>query len=177
MKVAAILLTAILCAWPGATLRGQEVIDRVLAVVVGDVITLSDVQAAQVLGLVDPGQARDPAREVLSKLIERALILDEAERYAPPSPPPEAIETALGAVRARFDSDQTFATTLARVGVSEQSLRQTLSEDLRIRAYLDQRFPVAAGTERRNSLIEAWVAGLRRRAEILDLYSSPAPVR
>src|SRR6185295_7534877 len=116
---------------------GQEIIDRVMAVVVGNVITLSDVKAAQDLGLVDPGRAVDPVRETLSRLIERALVLDEAERYVPPEPTPDAIENAVRGIRSRFDSDRAFAATLTRVGVSEQGLRQTLRENLRIQAYLD----------------------------------------
>lgn len=43
-----------------------ELIDRVLAVAAGEVITLSDVRAARELGRVDVGQAADPVRAVLS---------------------------------------------------------------------------------------------------------------
>ena len=150
----------------------QEVIDRVLAVAVGDVITLSDVRGATVLGLIDPGQASDPIREVLSQLIDRALILDEVERYVPPEPTSEAVEKALAGVRAHFDSDRAFAKTLAEVGLTEPGLRRRLREDLRIRAYLDQRFPATA-PEGRDALIAGWLAGLRRRADILDLYAAP----
>ena len=159
-----------------AALSGQEVIDRVLAVAVGDVITLSDVKAATALGLIDPGQATDPVREVLSRLIDRALILDEVERYVPPEPPLEAVEQALARVRTRFDSDRAFAKALAEVGLTEPSLRRRLREDLRIRAYLDQRFPETA-PEGRDTLIQVWLAGLRRRADILDLYDAAQAAR
>ena len=37
-------------------------------------------------------------------------------------------------------------------------------------AYLDRRF--AATQERRQALIDEWVTGLRRRAEVIDLYLS-----
>jgi hypothetical protein len=167
--IACAVLALLLLARPSA----QETIDRVMAVVVGNVITLSDVKAAQDLGLVDPGRAADPVRQILSRLIDRALVLDEAERYVPPEPTPDAIENAVRGIRSRFDTDRAFAATLARVGVSEQGLRQTLRENLRIQAYLDQRFPAATEPERRGTLIQEWVAGLRRRAEILDLYVSP----
>jgi hypothetical protein len=43
-----------------------------------------------------------------------------------------------------------------------------MRENLRIRAYLDQRFSVS--DERRQQVVEDWVAGLRRRADIIDLY-------
>jgi hypothetical protein len=47
-------------------------------------------------------------------------------------------------------------------------LRETLREDLSIRAYLDQRFSVRE--DRRQQVIDDWIAGLRRRANIVDLY-------
>lgn len=150
--------------------RADEVIDRVLAVVAGDVIMLSDVRAARDLGLLEPGDAADPDRAVLSQLIDRALILDEVERYAPPEPAAETVDRALNAVRSRFASPQAFATVLARVGCDERQLRAMLRENLRIRSYLDQRF-AGENPERGNEIIAAWVAGLRSRATIIDLYA------
>ena len=52
----------------GAGSARAEVIDRVLAVVGGELIMLSDVNAARDLGLVMPGPSEDPIREVLSRL-------------------------------------------------------------------------------------------------------------
>ena len=37
-----------------------------------------------------------------------------------------------------------------------------------MRAYLDQRF--TAASDRREALIDEWMAGLRRRGEVIDLY-------
>src|SRR6185436_10506172 len=57
-------------------------------------IMQSDVMAARQLGLVSPGNAPDPNRAVLSILIDRALVLAEVDRYAPPEPSVQAIESA-----------------------------------------------------------------------------------
>src|SRR4051812_3558047 len=66
------------------TARG-EVIDRILAVVNRELITLSDVAAAIRLGLVSvPQDASDPTRAVLDTLIDRQLELGETNRYQPP---------------------------------------------------------------------------------------------
>ena len=150
-------------------LAADEIIDRVLAVVAGDVIMLSDVRAARDLGLIDPVGAADPDRVVLSQLIDRALILDEVERYAPPEPNADALERALNDVHARFRSDQDFDAALARVGLDDRQLRAMLRQNLRMRAYLDQRF-AGETLERGEAIIAAWVAGLRSRAAIVDLY-------
>jgi hypothetical protein len=184
-----------------------EIIDRVLAVAAGNLIMLSDVTAALEFGLVAPGPAPDPIRDTLSRLIDRAIILAEVERYAPPEPDADAVDRELQAVRSGFASPEAFDQALARVGVNAKHLRETLRQNLRIRAYLDQRFTVAAPTdeevgryyrehqqefsrngaivpfdqarqnvvqavraERRRSLVDDWVGGLRRRTEIVDMY-------
>ena len=152
-----------------APVRGGEVIDRVLAVAAGDVIMLSDVTAARDLGLVTVAQTGDAVREALSQLIERSLILAEVDRYAPPDPTADAVAQELRLVRNRFTSDQAFEQALARSGLDDRRLAEILRQNLRVRAYLDQRFS-AGGPDRRQALIDDWVAGLRRRAEVVDLY-------
>ena len=153
-------------------LRADEVIDRVLAVVAGDLIMQSDVRAARELGLVSLGNADDVDRAVLSQLIDRALILDEVERYAPPEPTAEAIDEALTTIRGRFPTDESFATALARVGFDQKQLRTVLRQNLRIRAYLDERF-AGETPEHAAAIVAGWVAGLRSRATIVDLYTPP----
>jgi hypothetical protein len=145
-----------------------EIIDRILAVVGGDLITLSDVTAARDLGLQSAAGAADPTREILSKLIDRELVLTEVERYGPPEPTTEAVDAEVRQVRARFASTSAYTDALLRSGVDETHLRETLRQDLRIRAYEDQRF--ASAGERRQALVDEWIAALRRRATILDLY-------
>jgi hypothetical protein len=186
---------------------GDEVIDRVLAVAAGDVILLSDVIAARDFGLVAPGDAADPVREILTRLIDRALVLAEVNRYAPPEPDAADVDRALAGVRARFPAPEAFAERLARAGLTEAHIRETLRGDLRIRAYLEQRFTVAppgdaelaryyqerpgqftrngqlapfeevrqavvqaAVADRRRTLANEWIAGIRRRADVVDLY-------
>ena len=132
-----------LCILASAVAARAEVVDRVLAVVSGDLITLSDVTAARDLGLVTPGDAVDPVRAVLAQLIDRELQLAEVERYAPTEPTVDDVDREVQAVRARFVSQPAFDAVLARSGIDLQHLRQTLRENLRIRAYLDQRFATA----------------------------------
>ena len=146
-----------------------EILDRVLAVVANNVITLTDVNAALDLGLQKAAAgAPDPIRAVLSQLIDRELVLLEVERYAPPEPGAGAVDAELAAVRARFASPADFEAVLARAGIDQTRLREWLREDLRIRAYEEQRF--AAAGDRRDQLVADWIAALRRRGDIIDLY-------
>ena len=204
---AVVLLAAAVLAGVARVATRAEVIDRMLAVVAGHLVMLSDVTAARDLGLVQVGSALDPTREALSRLIDRSLILAEVERYAPPEPDADAVDRELEAVRARLPSAQAFTDALARAGIDERHLRETLRQDLRIRSYLNQRFAAAPPTEeelrryyrehpqaftrngllapfdqvrqdviqaatadRRLAVVDRWVAGLRRRADIVDLY-------
>jgi hypothetical protein len=164
MRIAKCVLAACLAA---ASVRA-ETIDRVLAVVAGQLITLTDVTAARELGLQPPDGAPDPVRAILSKLIDRELVLDEVERYAPPEPTSDAVDREIATVRARFPSPQAFENALGRSGIDEKHLRETLRQDLRVRAYEEQRF--AAAGDRRQALVDEWIAGLRRRGDIIDLY-------
>lgn len=163
------LCAALLCALPAFPVGAQEVIDRILAVAGGDVITLSDVRTARDLGRVVVDYSADPVREALSRLIDRALVLAEVDRFAPPEPSPIDVDLSFTAIASRFGTRADFDALLARLGVDEPYVRELLREDLRIRAYLDQRF-TAASPEEQVVMVDEWVAGLRRRAEVLDLY-------
>jgi hypothetical protein len=186
-----------------------EVIDRVLAVVDGVVITLSDVAAASALGLVPEDNSDDRTGAVLAHLINRQLILGEVDRYAPAEPSNESIEQELQPIRSRFVSTDAYTSALTRLGLDDKRLRQTVRDSLRIRAYLEQRFAVPPPgeeelrryyrehsqeftkdgqtvpfenaraqiegtlvTARREMLVDEWVNGLRRRADINNVYLS-----
>ena len=167
-RLSGALAVAVLACVFATTAVRAEVIDRVLAVVSDQVITLSDVTAARDLGLESAPGAPDPIRAILSKLIDRELVLAEVERYSPPEPSTAAIDAAEAGVRARFPSAGAYAETLARSGVDEKRLRDMLRQNLRMNEYLERRFSNAP--DRRQSLIEEWIAGLRRRSEVVDLY-------
>src|SRR5262249_16904043 len=96
------------------------------------------------------------------------LQLGEVERYAPQEPTPEDIDREVQGVRARFASPSEFDVALARSGLDLARLRERLRDDLRIHAYLDQRF--SAKEERRQLVIDGWMVRLSRSASIISLY-------
>jgi hypothetical protein len=200
-----ILLLTLVLAAPQAA----QTVDRILAVVSGDPILLSDVSAALRLGLVPPPpEGADPVRAGLDALIDRRLELAETARYLPPEPPDEAVQARYDEVRRRVDSEEGFERVLRGTGMTADQLRQRLRDDLRIRSYLEQRFgglpppgdqqveayyrshaddfrrngvlpPLASVRadvrarlieEQRETLVHDWLAGLRRRGAINDLY-------
>jgi len=185
-----------------AAAPGAEMLDRVLAVVSGDLILMSDVRAARTFGFVTV-EGDDQAGQALTRLIDRALILAEVERFAPPEPESATVDGGVAALRQRFPSQAAFAAALAQTGIEERHLREYVRQDLRMNAYLDQRFtsvpppedelgryyrehpdlytqngvlmPFDAAraeivrlltAQSRRTLVNDWVAGLRRRADV-----------
>ena len=72
---------------------------------------------------------------------------------------------------ARFPSDKAFNDVLTRSGFDVAHVREIVRQNLRLRAYLDQRFAAPDGSqERRQTLIDDWVVGLRRRTPVVNLY-------
>src|SRR5262245_59807617 len=133
-------IVVVLCVLSTAIVHGEEIIDRMLAVVAGDLIMLSDVAAAVEFGLVPRTTGPDAVRVVLSQLIDRSLMLAEVDRFTPPEPSPLDVDRELTSVRGRFASDEAYRAALDRYGIYEQSLRQTLRANVRLRNYLTQRF-------------------------------------
>jgi hypothetical protein len=191
-----------------ASVAHAEIIDRILAVVEEQLITLSDVRGVVRLGLETVPQADDQIGAGLDRLIERQLMLVEVERFAPAEPAPETVEARLNALRDAFPDALAFETTLHQIGWPVETVRRYIRDTLRIEAYLQQRFTAAIQPtddeiaayyrlhaddftkggvlapyadvrsqaraqlveERRAVLVRDWLAGLRRRANLMLLY-------
>jgi hypothetical protein len=121
-----------------------DVIDRLMAVVAGTPIMLSDVNAAVALGIVPP--PAQPGRLIapLNALISRTLILIEVDRYQPPEPAADAVDARLAVYEGHGGTPADLDRLLASVGWTRQTLRRVARDDLRIQTYLDQRFAAAA---------------------------------
>jgi hypothetical protein len=117
-----------------------EVIDRILAVVDTQIITLSDARAALKFALVPADVSVDPIAAALQRLIDRRLMLAEVDRYAPPEPSPASVDAALAAIERRFQDALAMEIALNQSALSREDLRTYLRDSLRIEAYLQERF-------------------------------------
>lgn len=143
----------------------QELIERTLALVGTQAITLNDVRAAMALGLV----AATAVPDATSQLVDRELVLREVQRYAPPMPAESAVEARLAEIRGRLQEPGALAGVLEQHGFTETRLRAWLRDDLRTDAYLAQRFASASTPEQRRELITDWLFDLRRRTDVVIL--------
>ena len=127
-----------------------EIIDRILAVVDGALITQSDATGAIRLGLVrgpsDPVDGRKTGA-VVDRLIERRLMLREVDRYAPPDPAQADVDRSVAEIRARAGSPAQFDAILLQTGIGLDQLQRHVRDDLRIESYLQQRFGAIQPTE------------------------------
>src|SRR5262245_5992482 len=134
LKSAAALFVALAV----TTYAHAEIIDRILAVVNGALIMQSDVTLAVRLGMAPQSVAPDAVAAPLDSLIERRLVLEEVDRYAPPEPADADVDRRLAEVRVRAGTS--FDAILRESGISVEQLRRQMRDDLRIDAYLLQRF-------------------------------------
>jgi peptidyl-prolyl cis-trans isomerase SurA len=128
------------------TAARAELIDRVLAVVNGSVITQSDVTAALEFGLVQVPSAKgtDPIRAALDQLIRRELILSEVNRFAITEPDAEVVKKRIADIRSKYSSERAFDEALATVAMTPARLQTVVEASVRIEEYLGQRFAAMA---------------------------------
>jgi hypothetical protein len=165
-----------------------EIIDRVLAILPGQIITLSDLEAALDLGLVEAPAGTDRMAGALSALVDRLLMLSEVRRVSPAEPSAAAVDARIARIRQRFGSSAELSRVLTTRGLNDSVLRLYAADDVSLASYLDERFTAASqptddeirqaggesarqrlADERRRSLIAAWTAELRRRADVTVL--------
>ncbi|MEW5983548.1 MAG: hypothetical protein AB1806_14435 [Acidobacteriota bacterium] len=131
----------VILAIPGATRAQQgQLVDRVVAIVSGTIVTMTDARAALELGFVDAAGADDPVAVAVGWLVDRQLILEEAARYGTAPPEPAQVDEAIEALRSRDATAQAFDDRLTRLGLSEGDLRMLVRHDLLARSYVDRRF-------------------------------------
>jgi hypothetical protein len=130
------LMLALVAIAGGAT-AAQTLLDRVVARVNGSVVLLSDVRAAAALGLIE---AAPDTAEAVEQMVQRALLVEEVNRFPPPEPPADAVDAELGRMRARAGGS--FDEVERSTGLAAVHVRQLARDRLRIQGYIDQRFGV-----------------------------------
>ena len=125
------------------TAGGAVEVDRIAARIEGDIITESEVrELAQYQKLVQ-GQA-DPREKVLEKLIEQWIVRTEAVAALSSRPSEEEVNHFLERLKQRIGSPEQFRARMAEAGLSEDSVRRLLAEQVYLARFLDYKFRPAA---------------------------------
>ena len=127
----------------GASLVFAETVNRIIAVVNDDVITEADVDdhLNSLLEQQDAGTNPNPGdlrQAVLRRLIEQRLILQEAKREGIEVNTDEIAER-LEEMKKRFDSEEAFQQELAASGLSKESLKEQIRDQLMMQRVIDKK--------------------------------------
>ena len=144
-----------------AVVPAQTELDRIVARVNNRIITSSDVRQARMLQLVDDTSSDETTRRALEN---RLLILGDLVRSSglPPTTGDE-LSAQQRQWEARVGGRSRSTQLLSEAGMSEKGLDAWLSDDLRIRAYLQRQFGGLPEADRSRAA-DDWIARLRQRA-------------
>ncbi len=128
-----------LMVFAGDAFAEAELVDRIVAIIDRDVITLSEAeQAMWLVELRSEGDLSLP--DVVERLIEARLIEREVARFTDAPVAEELVEEQLERVRSSFPSREVFEATLSSRGLSEAELRSEVRRQLGVNRYLERRF-------------------------------------
>ena len=117
-------------------------VDRIAAVVDGQVLTVSEI--AQMVEIrfftrLAPSE-EEHRREVLDALVAQALRYRDVERFGAQDISPDTIEARLMEIRRRFASEEEFNAALARAELTLEEVRALAKRQLQVEAYIQERF-------------------------------------
>jgi hypothetical protein len=123
-------------------LAPPEIVDRVVAVVDKEAITLSEAEEAQRLYALKHEGATPTLAEVTEKLIEARLLLRELSRYPVEPVTSEDVQAALESVRSSYAVPAEFERALVEAGMTVEQLTSDLRQQLALTRYLERRFRI-----------------------------------
>jgi hypothetical protein len=133
-----LVIWLIVAAWSTPPLSAQQLVDHVVARIEGYAITLTDVQAALGLGAIEVPPGADPLEAGTQQMVDRQLLLAEVQRFPPPEPDAAAVTREIA--RLKMHAGARLPALMESTGLTEQRLDEIALDDLRVLAYLDQRF-------------------------------------
>jgi len=132
------LLVCLVLAGPRA-LRAQEVIDRIVARIEGDVILLSELrELGHYQELVDGKSESDAQR--LDRLIDQWIVRTEADLAHFPKASEEEVESGVERLQKLFASPDEYEARKRQSGLSDTEIRKIVAAQLYLSSYLDSRF-------------------------------------
>ena len=130
---------AAMLARPAEGAHGQQVVDRIVARVEGDVILLSEVRALSNYQQLVDGKSESDA-QILDRLIDQWIVRNEAETARFPHPTDAEIARGVERVESAFASPEEYAQRRKQCGLTEADVRSMVGSQLYLTNYLDSRF-------------------------------------
>ncbi len=122
-----------------SSVRGQEVVDRIVARVENDIILLSDVcELKEYQELVNGKSESESA--IVDRLIDQWIVRSEAELSRFPQPKDEEIDREVSRVVKSFSSAEEYEARKKQSGLNDAEVRRIVTAQLYLDNYLDSRF-------------------------------------
>jgi parvulin-like peptidyl-prolyl isomerase len=119
--------------------RAQQVVDRIVARVEGDVILLSDVQElCRYQKFVDGKSESD--EQILDRLIDQWIVRTEAETSRFPQPSSADVQRNVDRVKNSFASPEEYEVRKKESALTDSELTAMAAAQLYLTNYLDSRF-------------------------------------
>lgn len=131
--------------WPSHS----EIVDRIVAVVNNQIITLSDVEEEakfEEIGISGEDAASDHAAgkevqfEITQRLIDQALIRQQLEQFPGIEVSSEEVEKQLTQIREQFGSEEQWKRTLETQHIDPVALKSRVEWQLQVVKFIDYRF-------------------------------------
>jgi hypothetical protein len=143
LHVAWLLLPAAACpglrAFVSSAVRAPQVVDRIVARVEGDIVTLSDVRELAAYQQLLDGRA-EPDDRVLGELIEQWVVHSEAAAAQFPVAAESEVNREVERIVGRFPSPQVYFDRLAAIGLTPEAVRRIVAGQIYLARYLDYKF-------------------------------------
>ena len=129
-------------------LSAQEIIDRVVTVVNGRVITQNDWDEQEHFEALAQGHPASPAQHspaALERLIDRVLLLQQMAELNFRPPAPELVQQEVALIKKQLTPEQTgteeaWRKTLVSYGLPEEDFDQLVTEQANVLRFIDVRF-------------------------------------
>jgi hypothetical protein len=119
--------------------RGQVVVDRIVARVENDIILLSDVSELKEYQELVNGKSESESA-IVDRLIDQWIVRSEAELSRFPQPKEEEIDREVARVVKSFNSAEEYEARKKQSGLNDAEVRKIVTAQSYLDAYLDSRF-------------------------------------
>jgi hypothetical protein len=133
------LVLAFLVVGAGLAAHAQQVVDRIVARIEGDIILLSDIAKLSRYQQFLDGKSQSN-EEILQLLIDQWVVRTEAETSRFPAPSPADVQRNVERVKKSFASPGEYEARKSEAGLSDAEISEMAGAQLYLSNYLDSRF-------------------------------------
>ncbi|HET9805099.1 MAG TPA: hypothetical protein VFP96_17800 [Candidatus Acidoferrum sp.] len=138
-QIAAISALLWICGFAGTATSAQQTIDRIAARVDEEIVLQSDVEQLARYQLLVDGKAESDS-QILDRLIDQWIVKKEAEASRFPAASDADVERGMQRLLRSFAKKEDFDAQRAKVGLSDEDVRQIVAAQAYLSNYLDSRF-------------------------------------